>query len=122
MQYPNYKYLVYNVPIQSQIFYINGCYYRVRATLTFEWDGVPGHPPSSASLNNIQLLQECPPTNQTYSARISTFVYNTTLEQTTSLTFESSLDTAIDNALNDPGLNGDLKNIIDDTISGTVGN
>lgn len=43
--------LAYSINIQSQIFSINGCFYRVRGTLTFDWDGVSGHSPTNVTLN-----------------------------------------------------------------------
>ncbi|MBC7933967.1 MAG: hypothetical protein H7Y86_01225 [Rhizobacter sp.] len=115
-------YYAYSLPIQSQIFFINGCFYRVRAVLTFEWDGIPGHAPTSASITNVQLIQECTSTQTTFYTRTSEFVYNNASRETSVLTFESLENSTLDAALSNTDLINDLKANITDSINSVTDN
>ncbi len=113
----------YSLHIQSQVFFINGCFYRVRATLTFEWDGIPGHPATSASITNVQLIQDCPSSStQSYYTRTSSFSYDTGSRATSSLSFETLENSILDAALTNNDLINDIKNQIDDSIDSVTDN
>ena len=116
------KFNVSSMTIQSQIYFVNGCFYRVRATLTFEWDGIPGHAPTSASVTNVQLLQECPSGITTYNARIGVFNYDNAENSTTDLSFEPLNDTDLDLALSHVDIINDIKTEIETKIIDVVGN
>lgn len=102
------------VNVQSQVFYIGGCWYQFTGVLKFDWDGIPNHAPTNVTFTNMVLTQSCPSTNGQHYARVTVDSY-TGDRNGTNISISTD-DSEISTLCEGVELNIEVKKIINDEI------